>query len=135
MSEERPRIAITVSPRRGETYYVPYLKAVEAAGAEPVALPAGTPTLPDVDGPLLPGVWDVDPALYGENNDEQVGPIDRELDETELELFRKARDQELPVLGIWRPGFSRRLGARTARWRAWSPTTALSLRCSVTRRS
>src|SRR5689334_22816753 len=99
---ERPRIGITVSPRRGEKYYVPYLKAVEAAGAEPVELPPGTPSLPDVDGLLLPGGWDVDPAVYGEAKDEKVGPIDPELDETELKLFREARDAEIPVLGICR---------------------------------
>src|SRR6266571_4962787 len=98
----RPRIGITVSPRRGEKYYVPYLKAVEAAGAEPVELPPGTPSLPDLDGLLLPGGLDVDPAFYGEVKDEKVGPIDRELDETELELFRAAREAEIPILGICR---------------------------------
>ena len=64
---DKPKIGITVSPRRGEPYYLPYRKAVEAAGAEPVELPPGTRSLPDVDGLLLPGGWDVDPAFYGEN--------------------------------------------------------------------
>ena len=99
---DRPKIGITVSPQRGEKYYVPYLKAVEAAGAEPVELPPGTPELPEVDGLLLPGGWDVDPAFYGEAKDEKVGPIDRDLDETELELFRQAREQDIPILGICR---------------------------------
>src|SRR5438046_10725497 len=99
---DRPKIGITVSPQRGEKYYVPYLKAVEAAGAEPVELPPGTPALPDVDGLLLPGGWDVDPAFYGEKKDDKVGPIDRELDETELRLFAQARQKEIPVLGICR---------------------------------
>jgi putative glutamine amidotransferase len=98
----RPKIGITVSPKRGDEYYVPYRKAVEAAGAEPVELQPGTPSLPDVDGLLLPGGWDVDPAFYGESKDDKVGPIDRELDETELRLFQQARDRELPVLGICR---------------------------------
>jgi putative glutamine amidotransferase len=91
-----------MSPRRGEQYYVPYRKAVEAAGAEPVDLTPGTSSLPELDGLLLPGGWDVDPAFYGENRDDKVGPIDRELDETELRLFQQAREQELPVLGICR---------------------------------
>ena len=98
----KPRIAITVSPLRGEPYYLPYRKAMEAAGAEPIELPPGTPSLPDVDGLLLPGGWDVDPAFYGETKDEKVGPIDRELDETELRLFKQAREKEIPVLGICR---------------------------------
>jgi len=100
--ENRPKIGITVSPRRGMSYYVPYRRAVEVAGAEPVDLPPGTERLPGVDGLLLPGGWDVDPSLYGESPDEKVGPIDRELDDTELRLFRQARERELPVLGICR---------------------------------
>jgi putative glutamine amidotransferase len=75
---------------------------VEAAGAEPVELPPGTSALPDVDGLLLPGGWDVDPAFYGEKKDDKVGPIDHDLDETELRLFQQARERELPVLGICR---------------------------------
>jgi len=78
------------------------VRAVEAAGAEPVELPPGTSSLPDLDGLLLPGGWDVDPAFYGEKKDEKVGPIDRDLDETELRLFKQARGMDLPVLGICR---------------------------------
>lgn len=81
---------------------MPYRRAVEAAGAEPIELPPGTDPLPEVDGLLLPGGWDVDPAFYGETKDEKVGPVDPELDETELALFRQARGRELPVLGICR---------------------------------
>ena len=91
-----------MSPRRGEQYYVPYRKAVEAAGAEPIDLPSGTASLPELDGLLLPGGWDVDPAFYGETPDDRIGPIDHELDETELRLFRQAQVKELPVLGICR---------------------------------
>ena len=100
--EDRPRIGITTSPRRGDTYYVPYRKAVEAVGAEPVDLPPGTSKLPDVDGLLLPGGWDIDPALYGEEPDPKLGPVDRELDDTELRLFSEAHEQGLPVMGICR---------------------------------
>jgi putative glutamine amidotransferase len=83
-------------------YYAPYRRAVEGAGAEPIEVPPGIAELPDVDGLLLPGGWDVDPSLYGEPKDEKVGPIDRELDETELRMFQQARQRELPVLGICR---------------------------------
>ena len=75
---------------------------MEAAGAEPVVLASGTVRLGAIDGLLLPGGWDVDPALYGEEPDAAVGPIDPELDRTELELFRQARSGGLPVLGICR---------------------------------
>ena len=52
---------------------------MEAAGAEPVVLTAGSDTLGAVDGLLLPGGWDIDPALYGEEPEERVGSIDPEL--------------------------------------------------------
>ena len=83
-------------------YYAPYRRAVVAAGAEPVDLVPGTKALPDVDGLLLPGGWDVDPSFYGEQPDEKVVETDRDLDETELAMFHQARDRELPVLGICR---------------------------------
>jgi putative glutamine amidotransferase len=98
----RPRIGVTTSPRREADYYLTYGRAVEAAGAEAVYLPPGTPSVADLDGLLLPGGWDVDPALYGEKPDAKVGDIDPELDETELRLFKEARQRQIPVLGICR---------------------------------
>src|ERR1041384_7934678 len=91
-SRTRPRIGITTSPRRGDDYYIPYKRAVEAVGAQPVELPPGTGSLPDLDGLLLPGGWDGDPALYGEAPDPKIGPVDRELAHTQLLLFAQARD-------------------------------------------
>jgi putative glutamine amidotransferase len=99
---QRPKIGITTSPLRDPAYYNTYIRAVEAAGADAVELPPGTAALPAVDGLLLPGGWDVDPSFYGEKPDEKVGPIDRELDQTELRLFMQAREREIPVLGICR---------------------------------
>lgn len=81
---------------------MPYRRAVEAAGADTVELPPGTSSLPEVDGLLLPGGGDVDPSFYGEKKDAKVGPVDRELDETELRLFHEARDRRLPIFGICR---------------------------------
>ena len=98
----RPKIGITVQPRRGLDYYAPYRRAVAAAGAEPIDLVPGTKALPDVDGLLLPGGWDVDPSFYGERRDEKLGETDPELDETELAMFGQAREREIPVLGICR---------------------------------
>jgi putative glutamine amidotransferase len=100
--DDRPKIGITVQPRRGMEYYAPYRRAVVAAGAEPVDLVPGTKALPDVDGLLLPGGWDVDPSFYGERRDEKLGETDAELDETELAMFGQAREREIPVLGICR---------------------------------
>lgn len=101
-SSDRPKIGITVHPRRGLEYYGTYRRAVMTAGAEPVDLVPGTKELPELDGLLLPGGWDVDPSFYGERRDEKVGDTDLELDETELTLFRQARERKIPVLGICR---------------------------------
>ncbi|HMJ39619.1 MAG TPA: gamma-glutamyl-gamma-aminobutyrate hydrolase family protein [Verrucomicrobiae bacterium] len=101
-NEGRPRIGITTSPRRGDDYYGTYRRAVEVVGGEAVDLPPGTSSLPEVDGLLLPGGWDVDPALYGEKPDPKTGPVDRELDDRELRLFAQARDRGVPVMGICR---------------------------------
>src|SRR5260370_2319781 len=64
-THDRPKIGITVHPRRGLEYFGPYRRAVVAAGAEPVDLVPRTKTLPDLDGPLLPGGRDRGPPLYG----------------------------------------------------------------------
>jgi putative glutamine amidotransferase len=98
----RPKIGITTSPRREADYYLTYGRAVEAAGAQAVYLPPGTGSVAGLDGLLLPGGWDVDPALYGEKPDPKTGDIDPELDETEIRLFKLARTEQIPVLGICR---------------------------------
>ena len=101
-NDARPKIGITTSPRREAAYYLTYGRAVEAAGAEAVYLPPGTDSVADIDGLLLPGGWDVDPARYGEKPDPKVGDTDPELDETEIQLFQLARNEKVPVLGICR---------------------------------
>ena len=98
----RPRIGITVHPKRGMDYFAPYRRAVADAGGETVDLVPGTKTLPEVDGLLLPGGWDVDPSFYGEARDNTVKETDPELDATELSMFQQARERELPMLGICR---------------------------------
>jgi putative glutamine amidotransferase len=55
-----------------------------------------------LDGLLLPGGEDVDPALYGEARHEKCGPSSPELDEVELTLARWAVDDGKPVLAICR---------------------------------
>lgn len=101
-AEARPKIGITTSPNRKAGYYLTYGRAVEVAGAEAVYLPPGTPSVDGLDGLLLPGGWDVDPARYGEKPDPKVVDIDPDLDETEIRLFKLARKEHVPVLGICR---------------------------------
>jgi putative glutamine amidotransferase len=107
----KPRIGVTCSPLRGAAYYAPYLRAVSAAGGEPVTLdPAPDGLAPEtatelvhtVDGLLVPGGWDVDPPAYGEARDEETPEVDPPLDRTEIALVRAAVDGGVPVFGICR---------------------------------
>jgi putative glutamine amidotransferase len=105
----RPKVSITFSPKRPGVYYDPYVRAVAAAGAEPI-LVAATPALRQdlaeilagSDGLLLPGGWDLDPALYGEEPSEMLDTTDRELDQAEIEVLKRALDLGMPVMGICR---------------------------------
>jgi putative glutamine amidotransferase len=107
----KPRIGVTCSPLRGAAYYAPYLRAVAAAGGEPVTLdPAPNGLAPQaaaalvttIDGLLVPGGWDVDPPAYGEARDEVKPEVDPPLDLTEIALVRAAVDDGVPVFGICR---------------------------------
>jgi putative glutamine amidotransferase len=105
----RPKVAITFSPKRPDSYYQPYVRAVAGAGAEPVLVPATpalhlemTRLLQGIDGLLLPGGWDMDPTLYGESPVLVLGTTDPELDRAEIEAATEAMAIGLPVLGICR---------------------------------
>jgi putative glutamine amidotransferase len=107
----KPRIGVTCSPLRGPAYYAPYLRAVEAAGGQPVSLdpsPGGlsperaTAMVHEIDGLLVPGGWDVDPPAYGEERQEETPNVDPRLDRTEIALVRAAVDGGVPVFGICR---------------------------------
>jgi gamma-glutamyl-gamma-aminobutyrate hydrolase PuuD len=107
----KPRIGITCSPRRGLTYYAPYLRAIEAAGGEPVIVEPVSDGLASqrvatlvrrVDGMLFPGGWDVDPPNYGELREVETPDVDPALDSTEIALVRATVDVGKPVLGICR---------------------------------
>lgn len=77
-----------------------YVLALEASGLQPVV----SWDLSGADGCgglLIPGGADMDPALYGAENQGSLG-IDRALDEAELELARRFAQAGLPILGICR---------------------------------
>lgn len=91
-------------------YFVPqeYAKAVEKAGGLPVILPpvetaedAGR-LIATIDGLLLSGGVDLDPAFWGEEPMPRMGKISPERDRSELLLTNKALALELPLLGICR---------------------------------
>lgn len=85
-----------------------YLRSVLTAGGVPVLLspllgPAyAARSLDGVDGLLLTGGEDMDPAWYGLAPSPFAHPPSRERDLFELALFATARQRELPILGICR---------------------------------
>lgn len=104
-SRVRPRIGIA---GRDPDQLKEYCDAVEAAGGQPVPLfpdRAGDPAaaLKDLDGLILTGGRDIDPAHYGQPLREGLGvDVDEARDALELPLARGAMDRDLPVLGICR---------------------------------
>ena len=83
-----------------------YLKSLERAGAEPFVLKPERDALPDaldkVDGVLLTGGADVDPARYGQADRHGTVQIDADRDDYEIALTRHALDRRLPILAICR---------------------------------
>jgi putative glutamine amidotransferase len=85
-----------------------YVQALVSAGGIPVILsplmgPAlATGALDEVDGLVLTGGEDVDPAWYGAEPSPLLDPPSRERDLFELALFAVARQRSIPILGICR---------------------------------
>ena len=96
---KRPRIGVTPCSRLDD-----YLESVRRAGGEPVVLrgdDAAGDVIGTLDGLLLTGGLDVDPALYGEtpHPTTQAAP---ERDRLEVPLSTAAMERDLPVFAICR---------------------------------
>jgi putative glutamine amidotransferase len=76
-----------------------YRKALKAANIQPVENVA---TVAGLDGLLLAGGPDVDPALYGAPRHPETEPPEHDRDSLETALLREALDRDLPVLAICR---------------------------------
>jgi len=94
---------------RGAFLPEPYITSVTAAGGIPVLLPpqpadedAVDAVLDRLDGLLLTGGLDVDPALYGAERHPLTDPARTDRDEWELALFHGAERRRMPVLAICR---------------------------------
>ncbi|WP_258803040.1 gamma-glutamyl-gamma-aminobutyrate hydrolase family protein [Pseudarthrobacter sp. NS4] len=88
-----------------ETYLIPII----AAGGVPTLLPpqpvaAGVieALVGRLDGLLIPGGWDVDPALYGQEAHAETDEPRPERDAWEQALIREALRQDVPLLCICR---------------------------------
>ncbi len=82
-----------------------YADAVSTAGGEPVLLPTGSVTADVVarlDGLVLAGGADVDPARYGEEPGEHTTVTRPDRDASEVAVLQAALDRDLPLLAICR---------------------------------
>jgi putative glutamine amidotransferase len=77
----------------------PYEEALRAAGIEPVRNPE---SMAGLDGLVLTGGTDVNPALYQEEPHPETQPPDIPRDELERKLLLEALDLDRPVLAICR---------------------------------
>jgi putative glutamine amidotransferase len=108
MKNRRPTIGITVGIESNGYFSIrpEYVRAVEKAGGLPILLPPTVATeapsrLAAVDGLMLTGGDDVDPALYGQPA-HPTSKWTRERDDFELAVVREALERDMPVLAICR---------------------------------
>lgn len=87
-----------------DVFYGDYARAVLVAGGLPVWIPADAPAalLDHLDGLLLSGGDDIDPAAYGQAPHPALGAPSRARDTQERSLLDTALDVDLPVLGVCR---------------------------------
>jgi putative glutamine amidotransferase len=111
---DRPRIVVTLhgpeqAAREEPTWasFDGYLDAVRRAGGDPIPLdPSATAeereaALANMDGLLLPGGADLDPALYGEAPHPSVA-VEGARDDLELAAWSAARERGVPIFGVCR---------------------------------
>jgi putative glutamine amidotransferase len=107
----RPAIGITIGhDDEDESLHrlrVDYVRSVERTGALPVILAPGVPGdavahLQRLDGLMLTGGADIDPALYGQAPHARLGRVSRPRDDFEIALCREALRRNLPILAICR---------------------------------
>jgi putative glutamine amidotransferase len=84
-----------------------YTDAILAAGLIPLVIPpmggdAAAAILDSVEGLLLTGGEDIDPALFGAARHPATGPANDKRDQIELALAREAARRKMPTLAICR---------------------------------
>lgn len=116
MAARKPIIGITPSPMDDTqahgsfTRYATattYTEAVEAAGGVPIVIPPQVGNIAEiltvVDGLLISGGGDIDPARYGDDIvHEKTYGIHQGRDDLELALVREAVERDIPMLCICR---------------------------------
>jgi len=92
------------SEQRNYTLPCQYLDCLRAAGLEAMLLTGGDAgaCLDRLDGLVLAGGGDIDPAMYGAQAHEATYMVDRVRDDFEIDLYSEARAAGMPVFAICR---------------------------------
>ncbi len=118
MTDRRPRIGVCTALERArwtvwdqEAHLLDrsYVDAIQAAGGLALMLPPDPRAVEDpdevldlLDGLILAGGADIDPATYGEARHAATAGTRRERDDFEIALARRALERDIPLLGICR---------------------------------
>jgi putative glutamine amidotransferase len=107
MSQRKPVIGLSLSFHDfGDYSGVGIPRPVAHAGGVPYVLSRAEGTLDDqldlCDGLVLGAGRDIEPARYGQEPHERLGPTEPLRDAFELELVAGARERNLPILGTCR---------------------------------
>lgn len=104
-----PLIGITTYPKNDDgSFTLPalYVSAVRRAGGIPMLIPPGESQLilllDRLDGLLLTGGGDIDPALYGGSRHEAIYGVNAGRDACEFALVRAWLSRRKPLLGVCR---------------------------------
>src|SRR5437763_2368528 len=97
-------VNVTPGKRDRAFAYTSYVESLRRAGAVPVVIPPqpenARELVESLDGILLAGGDDCDPAVYGEEKHPTVEPMDVRRQESDLTLAKVARQRGIPTLGI-----------------------------------
>jgi len=107
----RPRIGLSCDMYAGEgkrgpfaKLYAAYIDAVAVSGGVPIPLVACPELIPEqlagVDGLVLTGGADYDPAWYGQEPEPETDVIYERRGQYDLALFREALEREVPMLAV-----------------------------------
>ena len=94
-----------MSSLKVDLHFTDYVHSIALAGGLPVELTRDADPyemVQHLDGLVLSGGADVEPARYGAEPEEKLGPLETDRDAWEFALYDAARERDLPVLAICR---------------------------------
>lgn len=98
-------VAVPIRAAEVDLHFVDYSRAIAVAGGLPVGLSRDAPVdaiVERIDGLVLSGGADIDPARYGQDRLPECGTVEDERDAWELALVQVAMTAGVPIYGVCR---------------------------------